>query len=193
MTRYHTVFLAVALAVHAPGVTGRTIGRSGLPTLPSSLKLLTATRARPDATHEYAIVASASRGESHRTAHNRPLLIYRLLAGHWVLVGRNDRVVLRIDEGGQCDPFEGGRIVAKGRYFTVENAVGCGMTHFTDYVTFRFDPASGGYVFDNLRTESLIQNPSRDPDAEALISTGVRVTCARGQTIPFARWRRPAG
>ena len=177
------MFSLAATAEATPAASG--------PVLPAGLKLLATTPARPDAAHRFTIVAAASRGESRSAARDRPLLIYRLRAGRWVLVARNDHIVLRADEGGQCDPFEYGRIVAKGRYFTVENSVACGMTHFTDFVTFRFDLGAGGYVFDNLRTESLVPNASRDPDAEALVSTGVRVTRAHSPVTVFSRWRRP--
>ena len=183
MIRRRTLSLAIALVVSLAGAADATPGASGL-VLPAGLKLLTRTIALPDSSHQFTIVATAFRGENRNAARDRPLLVYRLRAGRWVLVARNDHVVLRADEGGQCDPFEYGRILAKGRYFTVENSVACGMAHFTDFVTFRFDPGSGGYVFDNLRTESLVQNPRRDPDAEALVSTGVRVTRAHRPSSP---------
>lgn len=190
MIRLWTLALAVAVMVSPVGWADAMPGEGG-PVLPTGLKVLVTTRARPDAAYRFTIVAAAFRDESRNAARDRPLLIYRLRAGRWVLVARNDHVVLRADEGGQCDPFDYGRIVTKGRYFTVENSVACGMTHFTDFVTFRFVAASGGYVFDNRRTESLVPNPNRDPDAEALVSTGVRVTRAHRPVIPFARWRRP--
>jgi hypothetical protein len=188
-TLFHAAAFAVVLALGGPG---RATPVAGGPVLPAGLKMLATTRARPDGADQFAIVAAAFPGESRNAARDRPLLVYRLRAGRWVLVGRNDHVVLRADEGGQCDPFEYGRIVAKGRYFTVENGVGCGITHLSDLVTFRFDPASRRYVFDNWRTESLVPNPSRNPDAEALVSTGVKVTRARRPAIYFERWRRPS-
>jgi len=191
MMRPRTLSLAIALVVSLAGAAGAAPGASG-PVLPAGLKVLARTTARPDAAHRFTIVAAASRGENRSAARDRPLLIYRLRAGRWVLVARNDHIVLRADEGGQCDPFEYGRIVAKGRYFTVENSVACGMTHFTDFVTFRLDSGANSYVFDNWRTESLVRNPSRDPDAEALVSTGVRAKRAHRPVIPFARWRRPS-
>ncbi len=192
MTRRRTKVLWVALLALVPlGTLADAKPVAAGPVLPIGLKALVTTRARPDAAHQFTIMAGAFAGESRNAARDRPLFIYRLLAGRWVLVARNDHVVLRADEGGQCDPFEFGRIIAKGRYFTVENSVACGMAHFTDVVTFRFDAVSRGYVFDNRRTESLVPNPGRDPDAEALVSTGVRVTRAGRAVIPVARWRRP--
>ncbi|CAG9202720.1 hypothetical protein BVI434_180056 [Burkholderia vietnamiensis] len=37
-------------------------------------------------------------------------------------------MVLRANDGGQCDPFEDGYdgLAVKGRYFTVQNGVACG-------------------------------------------------------------------
>jgi hypothetical protein len=123
------------------------------------------------------------------TARPRPLLIYERRAdGGYALAARNDHVALRADEGGQCDPFEDGRIVAKGSYFTVENAVACG-SHWTDFVTFRFDPRLKGFVFDNARFESWSMNPKDDGDA--LVSDGQHVVRAKGQVVRFADWRRP--
>jgi hypothetical protein len=63
------------------------------------------------------------RGPDRARAPARPLLIFeRRLPGRYALIARNDDVILRADDGGinGCDPFEGGKIVAKGRYFTVE-------------------------------------------------------------------------
>ena len=146
--------------------------------------------------HRFYIVALASRWEekhqlSDKRALPRPLLIYEQQSnGRFVLTGRNDDAILRVDDGGiyQCDPFR--QIVVKGRYFTVENGVACGA-HWTDYVTFRLD-ARRGYVFDNERGESWSMNSDDDPNAEALISNGVRVERpAKGQVIAFSKWRRP--
>ncbi|MEX6874007.1 hypothetical protein AB2D09_33980, partial [Pseudomonas aeruginosa] len=70
----------------------------------------------------------------------RPLMIFERRSGRFFPVGRNDQVVLKADEGGQCDPFLDGDapIATKGRYFTVQNGVACGQ-HWTDYITFRLD------------------------------------------------------
>lgn len=126
-----------------------------------------------------------------RNAPIRPLIIFeRHLAG-FAIVGRNDHVVMKADEG-QCDPFLDGdaKIAVKGRYFTVENGVACGQ-HWTDYITFRLDDRAGGYVFDNERQEEWQLNPSNDPDAEALIRAGPPrlVRDHPGHATPFAAWR----
>lgn len=79
----------------------------------------------------------------------RPLLIFESQDdGAFKLAARNDLVVLRADEGGQCDPFdeddEG--LAVKGAYFTVQNAVACG-SHWSDFVTFRYDAKAGTWLF----------------------------------------------
>ena len=164
--------------------------------LPTGYSVIHAAIVRPDASHTFYVLALALRAReaarNARRAPARPLMIYQRRAdGGYVLVARNDEVVRRADDGGQCDPFEFGGITAKGAYFTVENDVACGA-HWTDYVTFRFDARAGGFVFDNRRTQSWSLNPSNDPNAEALISDGQSVTRPpKGSVVPFARWRMP--
>lgn len=149
--------------------------------------------------HAFTILALGKQGEDKlpwpvRSAAARPLLVFeRRPDGSARLAGRNDTVVMRADGGGQCDPFlDGGRrIVAKARLFTVENGVACGQQHWTDTITFRFDDRHAGYVFDNERSESWSLNPSRDPNAEALVRDGPP-RIERGdwaRPVPFDRWR----
>ncbi len=81
----------------------------------------------------------------------RPLLIFESAPnGLFKLVARNDHVVFRADEGGQCDPFEDGvdGLAVKGLYFTVQNAVACG-DHWSDFITFRYDPSRRQWLFHN--------------------------------------------
>jgi hypothetical protein len=125
----------------------------------------------------------------------RPLLLFEQQAnGSFLQTGRNDTVIMRADEGGQCDPFEtddgSGGIAVKGRYFTVENGVACGQ-HWTDYITFRFDEALGGYIFDNERLQSWSLNNSTDPDADALVPDGPPEVRRgdRKRPMPFENWR----
>ena len=147
---------------------------------------------------DYYVVALGKRDEERFVntpagAPARALLLFaRRPDGSYAQAGRNDRVVLRRDEGGQCDPFldSGGVIAVKGRYFTVENGVACGQ-HWTDYVTFRFDHAAGRFVFDNERTQSWSMNPSTAPDAEALVQDGPQQV-RRGNPhapVSFDDWR----
>ena len=130
---------------------------------------------------------AASRG-----APARPLIVFEKRDGQFVAAGRNDDVVMKADEGGQCDPFlDGGATIAvKGRYFTIENGVACGQ-HWTDYITFRLDDRIGGFVFDNERREAWELNPSNDPSASILAHAGPPRTI-RGQSgtaTPLDAWR----
>ena len=57
------------------------------------------------------------------TAPARPLLLFRARPnGTYALSGRNDDVVLRHNQGGQCDPFDPEQgLVMNGAYVTVQN------------------------------------------------------------------------
>ena len=164
--------------------------------LPAHYHELSSAEVRPTPGSRFYIVALARDDEAgpfdeaHAAA--RPLLIFRIVGGQARLVGRNDTVVLKADEGGQCDPFTDAdhAIAAKGRYFTVENGVACG-SHWTDYVTFRFDDRADGFVFDNERSESWSLNPSADPNADALVRDGPQVVRRPppGRTVTFSGWR----
>jgi hypothetical protein len=111
----------------------------------------------------------------------RPLLLFtQTVDGTYELRARNDQVVLKINEGGQCDPFDGDAqgLAIKDRYFTVENGVACGQ-HWTDYITFRYDPASKDWVFHKRVFENWVLNDSQDPDTEALVRDVHKVTTAK--------------
>lgn len=127
-----------------------------------------------------------------RDAPARPLLVFERKAARFVVLGRNDHVVFKVDDGGQCDPFLDGdaTIAVKGRYFTVQNGVSCGH-HWTDYITFRLDDHAGNFVFDNERAEAWTLNPSNDPNAEALVRDGKPnvIRDKPGQVTPFSIWR----
>lgn len=196
---------AVALALFL-GCSARAFGaelpRGIVEQFPAGYVALSSAKSVVDRTHEFYIVATASRTE--KTARNRqldaaptrPLLIFRRRPdGRFALAGRNDHVVLRADDGGiaanGCDPFEERKITTKGRYFTVEHGVACGA-HWTDYVTFRFDPTSKNYIFASWRFQSWSMNRSNNSDAEALVPDPPRVVRSRGKRISFAGWQRPA-
>ncbi|KAG8155115.1 hypothetical protein [Burkholderia catarinensis] len=118
----------------------------------------------------------------------RPLLIYEEQPDHtFRLAARNDQVVLRANEGGQCDPFDpedaaDSGLSVKGRYFTVQNFVACGQ-HWSDYVTFRYDPRAHGWVFSNrIVTESFPLDDQPD-----------HVTVTRADAhrpVSFDQWKR---
>lgn len=143
----------------------------------------------------FEIIAIGRKNEEERAksgdAPARPLMIFERRSGRFFPVGRNDHVVLKADEGAQCDPFLDGdaTIATKGRYFTVQNGVACGQ-HWTDYITFRLDDRAG-FVFDNERTESWSFNPSNGPNAEALVRDGPpHVFRDRpGHMTAFSKWR----
>ncbi|MPV65995.1 hypothetical protein [Burkholderia sp. BE17] len=115
----------------------------------------------------------------------RPLLIYEEQADHaYRLAARNDQVVLRANEGGQCDPFAfaDDGLSVKGRYFTVQNLVACGQ-NWSDYVTFRYDSRTHGWVFSNqIVTESFPLDDKPDD---------VTVTRADAhRPVSFGQWKR---
>ncbi len=98
--------------------------------------------------HTWLIVAHRH-DDTADTPSPRPFLIFEEGAkGAYKVAARNDTVVLRADEGGQCDPFDDGDngIAVKGSYFTVQNDVACGA-HWTDFVTFRYDTGRRAWVF----------------------------------------------
>ena len=163
---------------------------------PAHYHELSSAEVRPTPTSRFYVVALARDDEggpfddAHAAA--RPLLIFKAAGGQAQLVARNDRVVLKADEGGQCDPFTDADhpIATKGRFFTVENGVACG-NHWTDYITFLFDDATGGFVFDNERSENWVFNQSQDPNAEALVRDGPQVVRRPrpGRVVTFTAWR----
>lgn len=124
----------------------------------------------------------------------RPLVIFELRPNStWAFAARNDKVIAPADgaglAGNGCDPFEEHRVVKKGVYFTIENGVACGA-HWTDYITFRFEPRAGAFVFDNERFASWKMNPSSNPDAQALIPDVRRLLRApQGKLVTFSSWR----
>ena len=118
----------------------------------------------------------------------RPLLIFEERPDHaYRLAARNDHVVLRANEGGQCDPFDpedaaDSGLSVKGRYFTVQNFVACGQ-HWSDYVTFRYDPRTHGWLFSSeIYTESF---PLDDKPDEVTV---MRADAHR--PVTFGQWRR---
>ncbi|WP_321848065.1 hypothetical protein [Burkholderia diffusa] len=118
----------------------------------------------------------------------RPLLIFEERPDHaYRLAARNDHVVLRANEGGQCDPFDpedaaDSGLSVKGRYFTVQNFVACGQ-HWSDYVTFRYDSRTHGWLFSSeIYTESF---PLDDKPDEVTVT---RADALR--PVTFGQWRR---
>jgi hypothetical protein len=120
----------------------------------------------------------------------RPLLIFTQNSdGSFRLAARNDSVVLRAGDGGQCDPFEDGEngLAIKNRYFTVQNSVACG-DHWTDYVTFHYDKDRRDWIFRKEIAQTW--HPDDDPDGDALKADPARVTTAdNGHPVSFGAWR----
>jgi hypothetical protein len=130
------------------------------------------------------LVVVHRRDDSADTPSPRPLLIFEEQASkQYRLAARNETVVLRANEGGQCDPFDDGDngLSVKGRYFTVQNGVACGA-HWTDFITFRYDAARRDWLFDSeILTSSDPLNGTPDK---------VRVSHAnRAKPVAFEAWR----
>ena len=186
------VLLAIppAFAAVPPGVTRQ---------LPPGYDVLGSASMRVGAPARSVVIVALGRGGERDTQRGevrvpaRPLLIFaQRPGGAFTRIGRNDTVVNRADEGGQCDPFldGGGVIAARGPFFTVQNGVACGAQHWTDYITFRFN-GGRGFVFDNERSESWKLAPSREPDAEAMVRDGPprMRRGAAGHAVGFNAWR----
>jgi hypothetical protein len=123
----------------------------------------------------------------------RPLLIFTQNSDKtFTLAARNDHVVMRADEGGQCDPFEDGEdgLAIKDRYFTVQNSVACG-DHWTDYITFHYDTRQHTWLFHKEIFESW--KAGDDPNGDALKPATHKVTQADVlHPVTFDAWR-PSG
>ena len=128
--------------------------------------------------------------DSSGTPSPRPLLIFTQNPDRtFVLAARNDQIVMRVDEGGQCDPFEDGEngLAIKDRYFTVQNGVACGE-HWTDYITFHYDAKRRAWLFHKEIFESWVMND--DPNGDALKPGPRKVTQAdAAHPITFEAWR----
>ena len=94
--------------------------------------------------------------------------------GSYKLIARNESIVYAADDGGiGGDPFDysdDGGLVAKGKYFTVENSVAGGI-HWTDFITFKYNPSLHNFQFHLRVLEYSELNSSTDPNADALVVT----------------------
>ena len=98
----------------------------------------------------------------------RPLFIFiQNKNATFSLAKRNDTVVMAIDEGGQCDPFEDGEegLVIKNHFFTVQNSVACGQ-HWNDFTTFRYDAKLKNWVFHQNSFQEFSLADLTNPDDE---------------------------
>lgn len=122
--------------------------------------------------------------DTRENASPRPLLIFESQDdGAFKLTARNDVVVLRADDGGQCDPFDEDEdgLAVKGLYFTVQNAVSCGA-HWSDFVTFHYDAKAAQWLFQSeILTASfpLEQKPDKTTVTRA----------DKAKPVAFADWK----
>jgi hypothetical protein len=142
---------AVCASLHAAGLPPRIVAQ-----LPAGYEpMVFHAGPRIEGGRQSWLVVAHRRDDSADNPSPRPLMIFEEQAsGEYRLSARNDTVVLRADEGGQCDPFEDGDngLAVKGSYFTVQNGVACGQ-HWTDFITFRYDLRRRAWLFDNeIRT-----------------------------------------
>ena len=130
------------------------------------------------------LVVAHRHGDTADTPSPRPFLIFEEYAkGAYKVAVRNDTVVLRANEGGQCDPFDDGDngIAVKGSYFTVQNGVACGA-HWTDFITFHYEAWRHAWLFHSEIFNSF--NPLGDtPDKTSM----TRANPAK--PITFEAWR----
>ncbi|NKI68226.1 hypothetical protein GN109_02235 [Collimonas pratensis] len=124
-------------------------------------------------------------------APRRPLLLFiQNSDGTYMLAKRNDHVIFAVDEGGQCDPFEDGEegLAIKNHYFTIQNSVACG-SHWTDFITFRYDPKLRDWIFHKRVSETWVMNNSKDPNADALVLGSRRLESGKGKPpVPFEKY-----
>jgi len=189
-----TTVLAIALATPAGAETPKVPSALGR-LLPAGYVPMVTARARPDPKHVFVFVVLAKKGEPAglrvKYPSARPLIVFQQTGSGFREVARNDRIILRSNEGGQCDPFEDGDIKTKGRYMTVEHNTACGFAHWESTITFRFDSRSGSYIFDNERFQSLKFNPDKREDADVLIPDVDYLKRAKGRPITLSKWRLP--
>ncbi|AJK50698.1 hypothetical protein [Burkholderia plantarii] len=125
----------------------------------------------------------------------RPLLVFTQRAdGGYALAARNDHVVMRADEGGVSgDPYldlDSDGLAIRNRYFSVQNGVAAGPNHWSDNVTFHYDPARRTWLFHQEIVHDSEMNPDPSPDAEALLPDRATVERAdRSRPVTFEAWR----
>lgn len=149
-------FLHVALVMVSGNARAEGLPKYVLNKIPQGYVVLTHASGKldDDALTDYLVVvhkAGEANINSPSYAAERPLLLFiQKPIGNYELARRNDHVVFRLDEGGQCDPFldsgNGDGLTIKDHYFTVENGVACGQ-HWTDYITFKYVPALRDWIF----------------------------------------------
>lgn len=123
----------------------------------------------------------------------RPLLIFtQNKDGSYRLAGRNDHLILRMNEGGQCDPFEDGEdgLVINRRYFTIQNSVACGQ-HWSLFYTFKYSKELKDWIFHKETSEMWVLNPRpKFGDEGSLVLGGSNIVSAKKNApVRFADYR----
>ena len=186
--KFFVLLLSVVCLTVSAYAMGEPLPQSIVKQLPQGYSVLTFQRGEldDDELTDFLVVLRTTDEESlteKGSAPARPLMLFiHAKDGSYSLTRRNDHVVFKRDEGGQCDPFEDGTdaLVINKHYFTVENSVSCGQ-HWTDYITFRYVPALRDWVFHKRIAESWVINERNDPDADALVSAGKQVVSGKGK------------
>ncbi|WP_459623485.1 hypothetical protein [Burkholderia sp. 3C] len=133
--------------------------------------------------------------DTQQQASVRPLLVITQNAdGTYTLAARNDSVVMKADDGGMSgDPYldlDTNGLAIKNRYFSVQNGVAAGPNHWSDNVTFHYDPARRTWLFHQEIVHNSAMNPDPSPNAEALLPDQATVTRAdRNKPVSFDAWR----
>lgn len=169
-----TVLATTATLAMSAGAATLPAGAASLLPAGQSVMSVSSADLTGDGRQDYVVALRASaeqtlRGHGHAAPARTLLVLVANADGGFVEAARNTRVIFSADEGGQCDPFldSDQGLVAKGAYFTVQNAVACGQ-HWTDYITFRYDRRRGVFVFHKRVIEVWEMNTQDTPDAQAL-------------------------
>jgi hypothetical protein len=174
MNKYLKICFLIAALCMAATVRAETLPASIAQKMPNgyAVWVFASSDFNNDKMVDYVVVAHKENEEEMKDdAPRRPLLVFlQNQNGTFTLAARNDWVVMAVDEGGQCDPFEDGMdgLAVKGAYFTVQNSVACGQ-HWTDFMTFKYSAEQRNFVFHKRISESWEMNNSTDPNADALV------------------------
>jgi hypothetical protein len=183
--KYVLLLSSLALPLHAADLPSAIASQ-----IPKGYEVMTfaAGLLNDDGRNDYLVVIHHANDTSDSPS-PRPLLIFIQNSDEsFTLAARNDRVVMRADEGGRCDPFDDGEdgLVIKNHYFTVQNGVACG-DHWTDYITFHYDAKRRTWLFHKEISEGWVTND--DPSGDALKPDPRRVIDADAlHLVTFAAW-----
>lgn len=180
--------LSATLVIASASAVAASLPNNIIKQLPSGYTVLSYKEGKlnNDKLSDFIVVLHKSNEKSISTeseAPDRPLLLFiQNTEGNFTLTKRNDHVVFKVDQGGQCDPFEGEEngLAIKNHYFTIENGVACGQ-HWSDFTTFRYVPELHDWAFHKRINESWGMNHSKDPNADALVMDERKVVTGKGK------------